>query len=56
MFFNIGESLPQEKISSINLKQSTESGFEFISLLSSVKLSLQVRGIECTMFDQYISV
>lgn len=44
MFFNIGESIPQEKLASINLKQSTESGFELISLLNSVKLSMQVQN------------
>lgn len=42
MFLNIGESLPQEGFASINLKQPTERGFEIMSLVNSVKLSMQV--------------
>ena len=59
MFFNIGESIPQERLSSIklkDLKQSTESGFELISLLSSIKLSLQVHICVCVSVSVYLCV
>lgn len=39
MFFNIGEAIPQERLA--NIKQA-ESGNELLSLLSSVRLSVQV--------------
>jgi hypothetical protein len=55
MFFNVGESIPQEKFASINLKQSTESGFELVSLLNSVKMSMQVI-ITCVCLCIFICV
>ena len=39
---NIGESLPQDRLNAINLTQPADTGFELISLLNSVKLSMQV--------------
>lgn len=42
---NVGESLPQNRLTSIDLKQQAGTGFELISLLNSVKLSMQVRAL-----------
>ena len=39
---NIGESIPQDSLNAINLAQPADTGFELISLLNSVKLSMQV--------------
>ncbi|XP_019853101.1 PREDICTED: uncharacterized protein KIAA1109-like isoform X3 [Amphimedon queenslandica] len=47
MFMNIGESLPQDRLNAINLTQPADTGFELISLLNSVKLSMQ--GVKITV-------
>ena len=41
MFFNIGESIPQEHFQ-MSIKQQSESSNAVISLISSVKLSVLV--------------
>ena len=41
MFFNIGESIPQEHFAK-SIKQQSESSSAVISLISSVKLSVLV--------------